>query len=340
MIGEPTAVGGQRLTHTASIGVAAAGSGAPNALDVIGWADVAMYAAKARGGRQVVVFDDELRQSTGLRSNLELQLRDAIENGDLRLHFQPEVDLRTGHLLAVESLVRWQHPTRGIVDANDFIKVAEETGLIVDIGRWVFAQACRQLAEWEREYPNLDFVVRVNMSPAEFVMGDIVEFVEGCLTSHGVAGGRICIEITEHVVLTESERTAGILRRFQELGVEVALDDFGTGFASMTELKNLPVDFLKLDMSFVRGVTTDAYDRAIVESIIRLAAALHLGVIAEGVETVAILDKLIELGCTRGQGYLMSRAVPAHELALLLRRGGVDTALLRVDPSRLADLPS
>ncbi|MGC8510653.1 MAG: putative bifunctional diguanylate cyclase/phosphodiesterase [Acidimicrobiales bacterium] len=340
VISEPTAVGGQRLTHTASIGVAAVGTGAPNALDVIGWADVAMYAAKARGGHQVVVFDDELRQSASTRSNLELQLRDAIENGDLRLHFQPEVDLRTGRLLAVESLVRWQHPTRGLVDANDFIKVAEETGLIVDIGRWVFAQACRQLAEWEREYPDLDFVVRVNMSPAEFVMGDIVEFVEGCLTSNGVEGGRICIEITEHVVLTESERTAGILRRFQALGVEVALDDFGTGFASMTELKNLPVDFLKLDMSFVRGVTTDAYDRAIVESIIRLAAALHLGVIAEGVESIEILDKLVELGCTRGQGYLMSRAVPSGELALLLARGGVDAALLRVDSSRLADFPS
>ncbi len=340
VIGEPTAVGGQRLFHTASIGVAAVGSGTPSALDVIGWADVAMYAAKARGGHQVVVFDDELRQSTSTRSNLELQLRDAIENGDLRLHFQPEVDLRTGRLLAVESLVRWQHPTRGVVDANDFIKVAEETGLIVDIGRWVFAEACRQLAAWERAYPDLGFVVRVNMSPAEFVMGDIVEFVEGCLTSNRVEGGRICIEITEHVVLTESERTAGILRRFQALGVEVALDDFGTGFASMTELKNLPVDFLKLDMSFVRGVTTDAYDRAIVESIIRLAAALHLGVIAEGVESIAILDKLVELGCTRGQGYLMSRAVPSEELALLLARGGVDAALLRVDSSRLADFPS
>ncbi len=340
VIAEPTAVGGQRLTHTASIGVAAVGEDSPNALDVIGWADVAMYAAKARGGHRVVVFDDELRESAGTRSNLELQLRDAIANGELRLYFQPEVDLRTGHLLAVESLVRWQHPTRGLIDATDFIKVAEETGLIVDIGRWVFAEACRQLAEWENLYPNLDFVVRVNMSPAEFVMGDIVEFVEGCLTSSRVEGGRLCIEITEHVVLTESDRTASILRRFQDLGIEVALDDFGTGFASMTELKNLPVDFLKLDMSFVSGVTTDAYDRAIVESIIRLAAALHLGVIAEGVETITTLDKLVELGCTRGQGYLMSRAVPVEELALLLRRGGVDMALLRLDPSRLADLPS
>ncbi len=339
VIGEPTVVGAQRLTHTASIGVAAVGPGTPSALEVIGWADIAMYAAKAGGGHQVVVFDEDLRESASTRSDLELQLRDAIENGDLRLHFQPEVDLCTGRLLAVECLVRWQHPTRGLIDATDFIKVAEETGLIVDIGRWVFSQACRQLAEWEQEYPLLDFVVRVNMSPADFVMGDVVEFVEGCLTTNRVAGGRICIEITEHVVLSESDRTARILRRFQTLGVEVALDDFGTGFASMTELKHLPVDYLKLDMSFVRGVVTDAYDRAIVESIIRLAAALHLGVIAEGVESIAVLDELVALGCTRGQGYLMSRAVPVEELAPVLREGAIDVARLR-DPSRFAGLSS
>ena len=328
VIAEPATVGGQKFSHTASIGIALAGPKSKSGLELIGWADVAMYAAKARGGNQAVVFDAELRAVVNHRASMELMLREAIEGGALRLHYQPEVDLRTGRLLAVEALVRWQHPTRGLLSATDFIKVAEETGLVVDIGRWVFVEACRQLATWRRDYPNFEFVLRVNMSPAEFVMGDIVEFVEGCLHANQIPGDRLCIEITEHAVLSEPERTAHILRRFQSLGVEVALDDFGTGFASMTELKNLPVDFLKLDMSFVQGITTDTYDRAIVESIIRLGKVLNLGVIAEGIEVPSILDELLLLGCTRGQGHLISRAIAPEDLTPMLRYGGVSASTL------------
>ena len=231
--------------------------------------------------------------------------------------------------MSVEALIRWQHPTRGLLNAIDFIKVAEETGMVLEIGRWVFAEACRQLAEWRDSYPDLEMIVRVNMSPAEFAASDLVEFVERCLRENNVPGDRLCIEITEFAVVEEPEKTTEILRGFQKLGVEVALDDFGTGFASMTELKQLPVDLLKLDMSFVLGINTDAYDCAIVESIIRLGGALKLGVTAEGIERVEIIEKLLELGCHRGQGYLISRPVSPADLVPMLSAGGVPLSLLR-----------
>lgn len=329
LLAAPVDISGQKVSHTASIGIAMAGSDNPTGLEMLGWADMAMYAAKARGRNQAVIFDEDMRQIADERSKTELMLREAIENGDLRLHFQPEVDLYTGRLLAAEALVRWQHPTRGLLAASQFITVAEETGLVVEIGRWVFAAACRQLSEWQRDYPDLHMVVRVNMSPAEFVMDDLVDFVETCLRVNQIRGERLCIEITEYAVLDEPERTARILRRFQSLGVEVALDDFGTGFASMTELKHLPVNLLKLDMSFVKGITTDSYDRAIVESIIRLGSALNLKVIAEGIESAEIIDKLLELGCYRGQGYLISMPVAPTELIPMLQAGSVPQSLLR-----------
>ncbi len=345
IISQPVAIFGQEVSHTASIGIALAQPGEQSGLDLLGFADVAMYAAKARGRNQAVVFDRELREEVNERSRTELQLREAIDLGGLRLHFQPEVDLRTGRVLAAEALVRWEHPTRGLLAASEFITVAEETGLVTEIGRWVFAEACRQLGIWQRQFLDLPFIVRVNMSPADFKMGkmdDLVEFVERCLLENNVPGNRICIEITEYAVADDPERIAGILKGFQALGVEVALDDFGTGFASMTQLKDLPVNLLKLDMSFVRGITTDNYDRAIVESIIRLGAALNLGVIAEGIESPVIVEKLLELGCHRGQGYLISRPVPASELASMLGEGLVAEEVLR--PSRsssseLAELP-
>jgi diguanylate cyclase (GGDEF)-like protein len=333
VISEPVDIHGQMFSHTASIGIALAPNEKPDAVEMLGWADVALYSAKSRGRNQAVVFDALLRTVATERSELELNLRDAIDEGGLRLHFQPEVDLRTGRLLALEALVRWEHPVRGMIPAAEFITVAEETGLIVNIGRWVFAEACRTMATWRQTYPQSDFVLRINMSPAEFLMDDIVEFVEECLVLNGVPGSRVCIEITEYTVLDKPEKTAKILLGFQSLGVEVALDDFGTGFASMTELKNLPVNVLKLDLSFVQGITHDIYDRAIVESIIRLGSALSLKVVAEGIETTEIADKLVDLGCQRGQGYLISRPVPPKDLEPILRAGCVPIESLRSQQS-------
>lgn len=323
VINESVVIGGQEYSHTASIGVAIAHKAQRDSDALIGFADAAMYAAKARGGNQALAFDEELEALVNERSSTEFLLREGVQGGDLVLHYQPELDLRTGELLAVEALVRWRHPTKGLLAASQFIKIAEDAGIIVDIGRWVFAEACRQTAIWRHDYPKHKFVVRVNMSPADFVLEDIVQFVEDNLRINELPGDAICIEITEHVVFTEFERTARILRQFRNLGVEIALDDFGTGFGSMTELKNLPVNFLKLDMSFVEGITTDPFDRAIVETILRLGEALNLGVIAEGIESGPILEELLQLGCTRGQGYLMSEPATPEDLAPILRRGGV-----------------
>jgi len=334
VIAQPVDIMGQMFSHTASIGIALAPDERPDAVAMLGWADVALYSAKSRGRNQAVVFDAQLRKVANERSELELHLRDAIEEGGLRLHFQPEVDLRTGRLLALEALVRWQHPVRGMIPAIEFITVAEETGLIVNIGRWVFAEACRTMADWGQRFPESDFVLRINMSPAEFLMEDVVEYVEECLVLNGVPGTRVCIEITEYTMLdVEADKTKKILLGFQALGVEVALDDFGTGTASMTELKNLPVDVLKLDLTFVRGITHDIYDRAIVESIIRLGNALNLKVVAEGIETKDIADKLVDLGCQRGQGYLISRPVPPQDLEELLRAGSIPIDSLRSQQS-------
>lgn len=323
IINESVVIGGQEYGHTASIGIAIAQKGQRDGDALISCADAAMYAAKAKGGNQALAFDEELEAHVNERSSTEFLLREGVQGGDLVLHYQPELDLRTGELLAVEALVRWRHPTKGLLAASQFIKIAEDAGIIVDIGRWVFAEACRQLAAWRHDYPEHKFVVRVNMSPADFVLEDIVQFVEDNLRINGLPGDAICIEITEHVVFTESERTARILRQFRSLGVEIALDDFGTGFGSMTELKNLPVNFLKLDISFVEGIMTDPFDRAIVETILRLGEALSLGVIAEGIESSVILEELLQLGCTRGQGYLMSEPAAPDELVPILRRGGV-----------------
>jgi diguanylate cyclase (GGDEF)-like protein len=325
----PVEIGGQMISHTASVGIAMSATSSVNGLDLLGAADVAMYAAKSRGRNQAVVFDEQMREEVNERFRLELTLEQAIQDGELRLHYQPEVDLSSGKILALEALVRWEHPTRGLLNASEFIRVAEETGLVVEIGRWVFAETCCQLALWQREFAQLPLVIRVNMSPAEFMTGDLVEFVERCMNSNNIKGEQLCIEITEHAVLHEPERTARMLEGFQRLGIEVAIDDFGTGFASMTELKNLPVNLLKLDLSFVRGITTDHYDCAIVESIIRLGNALKLTVVAEGIESGPIIDKLLELGCFRGQGYFIARPMSAEDLAPLLRRGVVPLSPIR-----------
>jgi len=329
VVGRPIDFPGHQVSHTASVGIVLSEPGVRNGMELLGRADVALYAAKKQGRSQAVVFDEALQRSVGERSRTELTLREAIDGDGLRLHYQPEVNLRTGRLLAVEALVRWEHPTRGLLPAADFIAVAEETGLVVDMGRWVFEEACRQLESWRRDYPDLPLIVRVNTSPAQYVIGGFVEFVEECLRIHNVPGNRVCIEMTEHAVLQEPENTVRILHEFQRLGVEVAIDDFGTGYASMTELKRLPANILKLDVSFVQGITTDPSDRAIVEAIIRLGHALNMEVVAEGIESTAIVDKLLELDCHRGQGYLMSVPMSAEDLIPVLKAGAVPPSVLR-----------
>jgi len=320
---QPIELAGQQISHAASVGIVLSTAGVRNGMELIGWADIALYAAKRRGGNQAVLFDEDLKESVGERSQKELTLRQAIERDGLRIHYQPEMDLRTGGLLALEALVRWQHPTQGLLPASDFMSIAEETGLVVDMGRWVFVEVCRQLAAWRREYPDRAVSVRVNVSPSQFLIGDLVKFVENCLVSHRVPGESLCIEIAERAILQEPEQTALIVKGFRGLGIEVAIDDFGTNYASFAALKRLPVNYLKLSPDFVQGMGNDTIDRAIVETIINLATALDLGVIAKGIESRETIEKLLAMTCVRGQGSFISVPLSAEELGTFLRTGVV-----------------
>jgi diguanylate cyclase (GGDEF)-like protein len=326
VISRPMEIRSHRVSRTASLGVAFGNRVSATAEGLLEQADAALQLAKARGRNQTAVFDRELRASVEQRSEVELQLRDAIEHGGLLLHYQPEVDLRTGRLLAVEALVRWNHPQRGLLVAGEFIKVAEDTGLIADLGRWVLAEACQQMSAWRTQYPSLNMQMRVNVSPAQLATRNIVGLVEQCLTDNSLPGALLCLEITEHAVVADVEQTVGVLNELKALGVSLAIDDFGTGYSSMSQLKRLPVDALKIDQTFVAGLGIDAGDQAIVDTTVRLAASFGLDVIGEGVETTQMAHELLRLGCHRAQGFLLCRPKSAWDLTPVLLAGSLDLA--------------
>jgi diguanylate cyclase (GGDEF)-like protein len=326
LVAMPVRMGSRDVSRTASLGVAF-GSGWLQATDdLLAHAGAALRVAKAQGGNRAAVFDEPMRLSVTQRADTELQLRNAIDYGGLVLHYQPEFDLRTGQLLAVEALLRWNHPERGLLAAAAFITLAEETGLIVDVDRWVLAEACRQAADWRHRYPQLHLTMRVNMSPAQFATRNVVRLVKECLAKNQLPGSLLCLEITEHAVMQDVEEAVQVLHELKSVGVSFAIDDFGTGHSSMSQLKRLPVDALKVDQTFVAGLGTDGRDHAIVGATIGLAQSFGLDVVAEGVETPDIVRELLSLGCFRAQGYLLSRPKAAADLIPILRRGGVDPA--------------
>jgi diguanylate cyclase (GGDEF)-like protein len=323
LVAEPIEISGHDVGRTASLGISFSGTASIAAEDLLAHANVALHLGKEQGGNQAVVFDEALRASVKQRSETELELREAIDHGGLLLYFQPELDLRTGRLLAMEALVRWDHPQRGVLPAGSFIQAAEETGLIVDLGRWVLAEACRQMSEWRERYPRLSFTMRVNMSPAQLATRNIVRLVKECLHENQLPGELLCLEITEHAVMQDLERAVQVLHDLKALGVSLAIDDFGTGYSSMSQLKRLPVDVLKIDQGFVAGLGLDGRDRAIVDATVRLARSFGLDVVAEGVETVELVHELLALDCFRAQGFLLCKPKEAGELEPMLQRGGV-----------------
>jgi diguanylate cyclase (GGDEF)-like protein len=333
LVAEPIEIGGHHITRTASLGISVGRLNSTNAEDLLAHADAALHRAKAQGGNQAVVFDQALRAVVEQRSPTEVLLRDAIDHNGLLLYYQPEIDLRTGRLLAVEALVRWNHPQRGVLPAGSFITVAEETGLIVDLGQWVMAEACRQMAVWRELYPQLHFTMRVNMSPAQLATRNIVRLVADCLKDNNLPGRALCLEITEHAVMQDVKQAVQALHDLKSLGVSLAIDDFGTGFSSMSQLKRLPVDCLKVDQTFVAGLGIDGGDRAIVDATVRLAQSFGLDVVAEGVETVELVHELLSLGCHRAQGFLLCRPKPPLALEPVLVRGGLDP-LTFTEPGR------
>ncbi len=318
-VNRPITVHGSELVVTGSIGIALTTSKVDLPGTLLRDADAAMYRAKHSGRARSVVFADEMRDEAMGRLDTETQLRKAIAEGQLRLHYQPVIDLETGNLVGVEALVRWLHPTRGLVSPADFIPIAEETGLIVPLGEWVLLEACRQLAAWQHEHPHRDdLVMAINLSGLQLVLPDVVSRVAAVLDQTGATPSRIALEITESVLMRDAEETMAVLRGLRELGVRLHVDDFGTGYSSLSYLKRFPVDALKIDQSFVDGLGSDPEDGAIVQAILALAGSLNMETVAEGIETTEQLNALRSLGCTTGQGFLFSTALPPDELRHLL----------------------
>jgi EAL domain-containing protein (putative c-di-GMP-specific phosphodiesterase class I) len=247
------------------------------------------------------------------RLQMEAAMRRALETGGFEVHYQPEVDLRSGDIVGFEALVRWNHPDQGRLAAWSFIELAEETGLIVELGAWVLAEACRQAGVWRREHPDRPMMLRVNLSGRQFTQQDLVEHVVTALASGNVPASSLCLEITETALMADPGNGLRILNDLRSLGVTLAIDDFGTGYSSLAYLKRFPVDVLKIDRSFVDGLGEDPDDTAIATAIISLAASLGLRVVAEGVETSRQLEELRRLGCDRAQGFLFASALPAAE---------------------------
>jgi diguanylate cyclase (GGDEF)-like protein len=315
----PFSFEGRELFITASVGIALTTALRTTPEDLIRDADLAMYHAKARGKARCEVFDHSLSQPAQERMRLELDLRNAIARGDFALHYQPVVSLDTGRIAEVEALVRWRHRERGLLFPAEFIALTEETGLIVSLGRFILREACRQLREWQAATPAMGpLSMSVNLSARQLQQSDLVEDVAAALAESGIDPAALRLEITETAVMHDAPATLTRLEALRRLGVRLAIDDFGTGYSSLGYLKRFPVDTLKIDRSFVKGLGRDAEDSAIVRAVITVARSLGLSVTAEGIETDEQLAQLRALGCDRGQGYYFARPTAGDGIARLI----------------------
>ena len=317
-IKQPLVTLGREVAVTASIGVAMGFDARATPDSLLRDADAAMYRAKERGRDRCELFDEAMRARAFQRLNIEQGLRGAIERGELRLVYQPIFDVATGHAVAVEALVRWEHPERGQVLPSEFVPLAEESGLIVPIGTFVLGEACRQAAAWRRAHAGPPVVVSVNLSARQLGVPDLPQVVSDALVAAGLEPGGLCLEITESAVMDDAQSAAESLRALRQLGVSLAIDDFGTGYSSLGYLKRFPIDTLKVDRAFVDGLGEDPEDSAIVAAVVSLGHALGVRVAAEGVETPEQLAELRRLGCDEAQGYYFARPVPAATLEELV----------------------
>jgi diguanylate cyclase (GGDEF)-like protein len=318
-IAAPFTIATHEVTLTASIGVAPATPGA-SAQSLLREADSAMFRAKSAGRDQAAHFHQTMHDQATARLDDQLGLRRALERDELRAHYQPVVDLATGEAVGVEALVRWEHPERGLIGPDQFIPLAEDTGLILPLGAWMLETALGQLQRWRRDMPEArDLWIAVNLSPRQLMDPDLIHKVARALAETGVPPGNLHLEITETAVMRSVDASTTALDSLRQLGVHLIIDDFGTGYSSLARLKRLPVTALKVDRSFVDGLGRDSSDLSIVDAIINMADSLTLGVIAEGVETAEQLEILQSLGARMGQGFLWSRALSAGDLERWLR---------------------
>jgi diguanylate cyclase (GGDEF)-like protein/PAS domain S-box-containing protein len=305
------------LHLTASIGIATYPDDGTEAETLMKSADFAMYHAKDSGRNNYQFFKPAMNLLAVERQSLEVDLRVALENREFELHYQPKVSLETGAITAVEALIRWHHPQRGLVSPAQFIPVAEACGVIVSIGRWVLREACRQTCAW-RDAGLPPIRIAINVSALELREKDFVASVHAILTEAGLEPCYLELELTESFLMQDATVTAAVLHTLKDLGVTLALDDFGTGYSSLSHLQRFPIDTLKIDRSFVRDIATDANDANIVSAVISMGKSLHMRVVAEGVETRDQVVFLQERGCPEAQGYYFSRPVVANQLTRLL----------------------
>jgi diguanylate cyclase (GGDEF)-like protein len=300
---EPFVLSRAEVTVSASIGIAATSRSSDRAANLLQDADAAMYRAKRRGGARHELFDEVMHTQAVSRLLTERALRRALDRDELRVLFQPEFDLATGARVGVEALLRWDHPVRGIVVPGDFLKVAEETGIIVPIGAWVFRQACDVARASRHAGDDARLTVSTNLSARQLQRPDFPEFVARTALEAGVDPATLCLEVSESALLEDLDTISEALRALKDIGVQLAIDDFGTGGSSLTYLRRFPFDQLKIDRMFVEGLGRTAADDAIVAATIDMAHALGMVVSAEGVETDVQQQRLTELGCDRAQGY-------------------------------------
>jgi diguanylate cyclase len=318
MLCERLAIGGHMISRTVSIGLAVGMPERDNCTALLRRADEAVLTAKRAGGNQIAVFTDDMSLKSAFRNDIELHLQGDIGSEALLLHYLPEVDLWTGAVVAAEALVRWRHPIWGLLLPDAFIGVAESTNLAGELGRWVLRTACAEFSRWRANGVGQGAVLRVNVSPVQLITRGFVRSVAETIEEFGIDAASLCLEITERAVVHDIETTRNTLAELKEVGVQLAIDDFGTGYAVLSHLKSLPVDMLKIDAGFVRDLGTNAGDLAIVRAIIGLAEAFGLQVVAEGVETPAAALTLMQHGCHRAQGFLLSKPIPGDAMEALL----------------------
>jgi diguanylate cyclase (GGDEF)-like protein/PAS domain S-box-containing protein len=303
------------MHQTASIGIVISTTGYPRPEDVLRDADIAMYRAKAQGKARYEVFDPAMREQIMARLKLESDLRHAVARGELRVSYQPILSLEKGRVTGFEALVRWQHPAHGWLSPDSFIPLAEETGLIIQIDRWILREVCTQAQHW-RERLALDpaLTVSVNISGKQFNQPDLVEFVQFTLQDTGLPPSCLKLELTESAIIEDHESTIEILSRLRALGVEIRIDDFGKGYSSLSYLSQFPINALKIDYAFVSDMAHSGKHAEIVHAIVLLAHSLGLQVVAEGVETETQLDLLRDMGCENAQGYFISKPLLAEDI--------------------------
>jgi diguanylate cyclase (GGDEF)-like protein len=310
--GTPIVAQGHDLSITASVGVAIYPDDGSDVSELLQAADAALSHAKKQGRNQYQFHTAGMNARALEMLLVERDLRRALEEEQFVLHYQPKIDLRSGHITGAEALIRWQHPTRGLVGPNQFISLAEERGLIVALGEWVLQEACRQNTAWQQAGMEA-LPIAINLSAVHFKQSTLLHSVQQTLQDHGLSADYLELELTESSIMQDAAATIAIMDQLKQVGVVLALDDFGTGYSSLSQLKGLPLDNLKLDQSFVRGLPQDSDDLAICTAVIAMGRALGLKVIAEGVETPAQLAVLRALGCDVGQGYLFARPMPAGQ---------------------------